>query len=165
MLINNVNSFAFIDGVRPAGRAVCSNTFLRREFILFPRAAAGYHVHWRLALKKSRIDAPSVGVYSKGRNPLVIKMNMRIWHGIWFVVVAVCMSGCAHSSWETGNRDRDIPEYYEDRADDQPASLFEMSFGGGESEVTKNLPADAADKVGEAVKTLRGKPPKDVTGE
>ncbi|HMP90787.1 MAG TPA: hypothetical protein PJ991_11335 [Kiritimatiellia bacterium] len=73
-------------------------------------------------------------------------------------------SGCAQWAGETGHRDRDA-EPYDFRSDDQPASLFEMKFGDGESEVTKNLPASAAGKVGDAVRTLRGKSPPDVAGE
>ncbi len=76
----------------------------------------------------------------------------------------VLLSGCGTPSVETGDRDRDA--YNQDAATaEEPASLFEMNFGGGETEVTKNLPADAAEKVGDAVKSIRGKSPPEVVGE
>jgi hypothetical protein len=75
----------------------------------------------------------------------------------------VLLTGCGTPSVETGDRDRDV--YPESAAQDQPASLFEMNFGGGETEVTKNLPGDAAEKVGDAVRSIHGKSPPEVVGE
>ena len=91
----------------------------------------------------------------------VRSVNMK---ALIMVMMVGILAGCAHSSWETGAHDRDLlPDAYDRNG--HPASLFEMSFGDGETEVTKNIPADAATKVGDAVKTLRGKSPADVTGE
>ena len=89
---------------------------------------------------------------------------MKIGAGLIVVLVSL-VSGCGTPSAETGRRDRDAEPYRETETADQPASLFEMSFGGGETEVTKNLPADAAEKVGTAVKSLQGKSPPDTIGE
>lgn len=89
-------------------------------------------------------------------------MERRI-HWLKAVVVAsLLLTGCGTPSGETGAYDRDAAGSSGSDAG-QPSSLFEMNFGGGETEVTKNLPADAVDKVGEAVKSLKGKSPPDVS--
>jgi hypothetical protein len=78
------------------------------------------------------------------------------------LVLVLLFTGCATSSWEAGYWDG------EDHPDDpsgHPASLVEIKFGGGEAEVTKNLPGDAARGVGSAIKTMRGKAPAENIGE
>jgi len=82
--------------------------------------------------------------------------------------IALCgllLSGCATSSYESGSYDQDDLPTNTPGEEGGPSSLFEMSFGGGEAEVTKNLPADAVERVGDAVKSIRGKSAPDVTGE
>lgn len=69
---------------------------------------------------------------------------------------------CGTPSGETGAVDYDAYSPAGD-PEGQPSSLFEMSFGGGESEVTKNLPAEAARKVGEAVRPHKPATPPDVS--
>jgi len=86
----------------------------------------------------------------------------------WIYGLALCglmTSGCATSSYESGSYDRDNLSTHPGVDEGGPSSLFEMSFGGGETEVTKNLPADAAGRVGDAVKSIRGKSAPDVTGK
>lgn len=78
--------------------------------------------------------------------------------------IGLLMTGCGTPDYETGAYDRDAASYGGNDAG-QPSSLFEMSFGDGETEVTKNLPGDAAERLGDAVKTMRGKSPPDVTGK
>lgn len=72
-------------------------------------------------------------------------------------------AGCANPSVETGAYDRDAAMSPGANQGGEPSSLFEVTFGGGEAEVTKNLPADAADQVGKAVKSIKGKSPPDIT--
>ncbi len=82
----------------------------------------------------------------------------------WFCAGGLVLSGCGTPSVETGEYDRDA--YVGESEAGQPSTLFEMDFGGGETEVTKNLPGDAAHKVGDAVKsTLRKSSPPDITGD
>jgi hypothetical protein len=81
---------------------------------------------------------------------------------IAWVLVPLLLSGCGTPSGETGAVDYDAYSPAGD-PEGQPSSLFEMSFGGGESEVTKNLPATAARKVGEAVRPHKGQTPPDVS--
>jgi hypothetical protein len=76
---------------------------------------------------------------------------------------SLVLSGCGTPSVDTGERDFD--DGNDASQAEQPASLFEMNFGGGETEVTKNLPGDAVEKVGNAVKSIRGKSPPDIVGE
>ena len=83
----------------------------------------------------------------------------------WFrlaVAAGLLLTGCGTPSGETGEMDRDAGGFADSEAG-QPSSLFEMDFGGGEAEVTKNLPADAVDKVGDAVKSLKDKSPPDIS--
>ncbi|HMO51655.1 MAG TPA: hypothetical protein PKE26_10285 [Kiritimatiellia bacterium] len=77
---------------------------------------------------------------------------------LMLVLAAGLLVGCGTPSWETGERDPD-----DFRQESSPASLVEVTFGGGHSEVTKNLPGEAAQSVGDAVKTLRGRHPPDVS--
>ncbi|HMO03620.1 MAG TPA: hypothetical protein PKC67_04330 [Kiritimatiellia bacterium] len=73
-------------------------------------------------------------------------------HHLYALVTAsLLLAGCGTPSGETGSIDYDAYNPSDDPSG-QPSSLFEMSFGGGESEITKNLPAAAARKVGEAVR-------------
>jgi len=88
---------------------------------------------------------------------------MKITPGAFLLPLLALFTGCGTPSVETGDRDRDV--YPTTSAEDQPASLFEMNFGGGETEVTKNLPGDAAEKVGDAVRSIQGKSPPEVVGE
>lgn len=74
-----------------------------------------------------------------------------------FAFAAGLLAACGTPSWDVAH-DGDDP--------DRPASLIEVQFGpSGETEVTKNLPADAAHGVGRAVKSIRGTAPADVAGE
>jgi hypothetical protein len=70
--------------------------------------------------------------------------------------IATLVAGCGTTSWDSG---------YEDQAEGHPASLVEVTFGGGEAEVTKNIPGDAARGVERAVKSMRGKAPAEQAGE
>lgn len=84
---------------------------------------------------------------------------------MWIILAAIpVLAGCGTPSWETGVSDPDVPPVGYRPGEDQAASLIEVTFGGGESEVTKNLPHDAVHGVQDAVKTLRGKKPADVSG-
>lgn len=78
------------------------------------------------------------------------------------VVASLFLAGCGTPSGETGAVDYDAYSPSDDPAG-QPSSLFEMSFGGGESEVTKNLPAAAARKVGETIRPHKPATPPDVS--
>jgi len=80
-----------------------------------------------------------------------------------FLALGLLASGCGNPSVETGAYDRDAGMMGGGSDSGQPSSLFEMNFGGGETEVTKNLPADAADQVGKAVQSLKGKSPPDIS--
>lgn len=90
----------------------------------------------------------------------------RAWIGPGGALTALLLAtSCGTPSVETGSPDRDAYGPAETEAG-QPSSLFEMNFGGGETEVTKNLPADAAHKVGDAVRSLtHPTSPPDVSGE
>lgn len=86
------------------------------------------------------------------------------WLSICVFMCALMIGGCA-TSYESGQYDRDDISAYPGTEEGGPSSLFEMSFGGGEAEVTKNLPGDAAGRVGDAVKSIRGKSEPDVSGQ
>jgi hypothetical protein len=77
------------------------------------------------------------------------------------VCSALMLAGCGTPSLEAGYYDDD----YGSSPAGAPASLFEMKFGAGGTEVTKNIPADAAHGVERAVKSMRAPSPADSTGE
>ena len=73
------------------------------------------------------------------------------------IVIFACaflLAGCVQSY------DSDYPDGragYRLGPDGEPeaSSLFEMSVGGGDTKVTKNLPADAVDKLGDTIRSAR----------
>lgn len=68
-------------------------------------------------------------------------------------IVAGLVVGCGTASLDAGYDDRD-------NGTDRPASLVEVEFGPfGETEVTKNIPGDAARGVQRAVRSISGQPP------
>lgn len=81
----------------------------------------------------------------------------------FLLVTGLMASGCGNPSVETGARDRDAGAMAGSDQGGEASSLFEVTFGSGEAEVTKNLPADAAGQVGKAVKSLQGKSPPDIS--
>lgn len=86
----------------------------------------------------------------------------KMWSGS-LLMVGLFAAGCGTPSVETGAYDRDAGGMAGASEGGEPSSLFEMTFGSGDAEVTKNLPADAAGHVGKAVKSLQGKSPPDVS--
>ncbi len=70
------------------------------------------------------------------------------------------LTGCGTPGWEAGySDDRDYG------TGEEPASLFELEFGSGEPEVTKNVPGDAAKSVGQSIKSWRQKSGAEANGE
>lgn len=81
------------------------------------------------------------------------------------IAVVLLVAGCGTASYEAGSYDASGMRSV-DVDEGQPATLFEMEFGGGETEVTKNLPGDAAERIGEAIKSaVPAKSPPEVVGE
>lgn len=71
-----------------------------------------------------------------------------------FIAFIGVFSGCGTPALQTGDRDPDVPFRDESHA----SSLIEVSFGPGETEVTKNIPEDAVHAVQKAVKSMRNQP-------
>ncbi len=99
---------------------------------------------------------------SPGVCPTYTDAMKKMWTGV-LLVISLVAAGCGNPSVETGAYDRDAGGMAGANEVGDPSSLFEVTFGGGEAEVTKNLPADAADQVGKAVKSLQGKSPPDIS--
>jgi len=73
----------------------------------------------------------------------------------FFILVCCFFAGCGTPSGSAGYRgEPDGPL----RDETHPASLIEVSFGPGETAVTKNIPEDAVHAVQNAVKSIRGQP-------
>lgn len=82
---------------------------------------------------------------------------MNAFRYLLFALTTSLLCACGTPSWDAG---------YDEGDPDRPASLIEVQFGpSGETEVTKNIPADAAHGIERAVKSIRGKSPADVSGE
>jgi hypothetical protein len=97
-----------------------------------------------------------------GMRPAYSGVMKKIWNGS-LLILGLAAAGCGNPSVETGAYDRDAGTRAESAESGTPSSLFEVTFGGGEAEITKNLPADAADQVGKAVKSLQGKSQPDIS--
>lgn len=67
------------------------------------------------------------------------------------IMTGLLAAGCGTASLDAGYRNDDAGM----TSEGEPASLFEMQFGASGREVTKNIPADAAQGVQRAVKSVR----------
>lgn len=86
---------------------------------------------------------------------------MKMLYGVLMALVAAAWSGCGTASLDAGYHEDDFGS----SPGGEPASLFEMEFGAGGREVTKNIPADAAEGVSRAVKSINPKTTPEIVTE